>query len=83
MAKLVWKSPELPTKDVWECYASADDREYWIREPNLNLAARTVEHVYEISVTAAARFGIASENLGEAATLKEAIAIAQRHAEAD
>jgi hypothetical protein len=84
MAELIWNGPKV-WKGPRELHATAGDREYRIRESwRVDLAGRAIKPVYEVSVAAAAaRPGIAGESLGETATLTEAKAVAQCHAEAD
>jgi hypothetical protein len=87
-----WVSSEEPTKGPREWCAASDGSEYRIRGPvlgNSDPATRTVAEYYTVlrcrtgarSGEVASAVGMASERVGEAPTLKEAKAMAQRHAD--
>jgi hypothetical protein len=85
MSELKWSVPVGWVKDPLEYRAQVDDGEYVIRGPVIGRADRvkqTFPLVYEISHTKAggeAAAQIAGQSIGDAPTLKEAKALAQRH----
>jgi hypothetical protein len=85
---LRWATPEEAIKGPREwCASGSDGSEYRIEGPVLgsgDRATRTVAEYYAVSrnrTRARGSIGVASERIGEAPTLKEAKALAQRHAE--
>lgn len=86
--RLQWASPEEPTKGPreWDALGS-DGSEYRIKGPQMGSSdptTRTVAEYYTVlrgTTTGAARsmVGVASARIGEAVTLKEAKAMAQRY----
>jgi hypothetical protein len=85
---LQWANSEEPTKGPRESHApSGEGSEYRIRGPlwSSDPATRTVAEYYAVlrgSTVFPRAVGVASERVGEAPTLKEAKAMAQRHHEA-
>jgi hypothetical protein len=83
---LQWVSSEEPTKGPREWCAGSDGGEYRIKGPVLgggDPATRTVSEYYTVlrcRTGARNAVGVASERVGEAPTLKQAKAMAQRHA---
>ena len=82
---LQWASSDEPTKGVREWRAPSDDgNQYRISGllARTDPATRTVTEYYAVlhsRIVVPGAVGVASERIGEASTLKEAKAMAQRH----